>query len=61
MEKIISKSKLKKKERNSAIIKEFSELMERGSDKMATYEHLAKKHGIKTITVYNILKKNKEQ
>lgn len=55
MEKILSDAKKKRTERNEAIRKEYTELIKIGSDKTATYQHLAKKYGLATTTIVYIV------
>ena len=44
MKKIISETKKERTVRNKAIIADFEDAMEQGSDKTAVYKYLAKKH-----------------
>lgn len=59
MKKIISKKKEERQERNAAIVKDYRELMNKGSDKTAVYKYLAEKYNLKCATsVCKIIKES---
>ncbi len=54
---IQSQKRVNREKRDVEIFLSYYELLDKGSMKLATAEHLAEKHSIVPMTVYNIMKR----